>query len=950
MISNPEDADNPILPAADLESDLDRHIGTAAYDLGMQQENPGRSEIVAGKGFKWIKDLFDDQSNEVLDEMRKEPSPDLQGRTKRRNINLDHINDDRNKQLTELINHANRGFQDIPERQVQTHAETISRSQAAPSHAEITQLLGKAPDKRWTPEQIVRQHQMMQSSGDDLMAMADDLNAKLDAGQELSTEELVDFQQKQATFEAQMMVASGAAAEAGRLLNAFQAISKAGGGRMYYKEMNDKLSQAGGARTVEERIRAMAQAEDLDGVAAATKQTFGERAANFIIAARYNLMLSSIRTHAANIAGSTASGLYELAQSGGANAVNNIEYWVRKGIPGIKPMPEAERMFMSEIPQEFVGIVKGARDGLKLAGEIRRGEAVGQGKVAKEMGLPYDQTRVPSSNLGKIATQPSRLLEAEDAFFRSTYYNQKLHALVHRYAKGHGLGDAEYRKLLQNPPEEIQFEARQYAEKLTFTNEPDMYSGVLANLSKQAVNLQRSSRVVQAVMPFVRTPANLLQYSLEAGGAQVLNNPFKAYDQGGRNAFRVMFSGTPAERAEAVSRLGVAAGMWTLVADMYQNDQITGAGPNNFGKRRALEGLGWRANSVKIGDSWVEMNRLDPLGLTMGVMATGIDAWHSAPDDETRDMVAAVTLLTSFRLLQDRSYLSGLSDVFSIIDKGSIKGMQQMASSVAVSHVLPNIFRDAREMQDEYRRDLSFEGTPMGTFTRFQKQIYNAIPGLSDDLPPAVDWSGSYIKNGGNMYVRGLVPVRLSEAKQDPASAVLAYNHVSIPKPQSVIAIPNTPIKVNLLAMDDGKGWIYHEYQKRVGQERRKSVERFMKSSAFKKMRDSEMMGDKSEMQKALKTAIADGRDKARAEFFGEFLAGRSQYKPMVDGEQVTDTVELTRTYTREEAKELARLVRMPRGERTKRDELKLKEYTKDRVYQIPKAEPKVGGIEMPNF
>lgn len=106
----------------------------------------------------------------------------------------------------------------------------------------------------------------------------------------------------------------------------------------------------------------------------------------------------------------------------------------------------------------------------------------------------------------------------------------------------------------------------------------------------------------------------------------------------------------------------------------------------------------------------------------------------------------------------------------------------------------------------------------------------------------------------------------------------------------------NRRVGLNLMAMDNGAGWLYHMYQMRVGLERKKMIDKFIKKrSSFERIVD-QGLGDKTIMQEYLEKLMALGEKKAKINFLKE-LSELEKYTPKVrDGKGGWQTSGDTRT------------------------------------------------------
>ena len=158
-------------------------------------------------------------------------------------------------------------------------------------------------------------------------------------------------------------------------------------------------------------------------------------------------------------------------------------------------------------------------------GDIAENSGYGIGAVSSLTGISPDTLRVwekryaivqpkrtPSGN--RVYSQEDlnhlliikRLLEAGDAFFKNQYFNSKLHFLAERkarYDSVHNGADfkTRYHEILDEPPPSMYKEAQDYAAKMTYTNDPNVYGGILAGLARGAQSLQSSHWVRSGECP-----------------------------------------------------------------------------------------------------------------------------------------------------------------------------------------------------------------------------------------------------------------------------------------------------------------------------------------------------------------------------------------------------------------------------------------------------------------
>lgn len=852
----------------------------------------------------------------------------LQGRmSPRRNINLNFFKDTGTKHTIEWFNKVHGGGQDLPARQRVTHDETLKKTiKWSESEEELRERMGriinsKISDK-WEPSDLVSIYQLMETQGQEVRLFAQELKAAKAAGADVSTEDLAHYQLLTTRFVATQEIAATRAAEAGRMLNALQAVAKSGG-KQYYKDLDNIIRGAGGPDTVWASIDRVADAKTLKEVAKGARDGFGTRAYKTLVQLRYNMMLSSVRTHVANIGGSTMAGMHEAFIVNPTRiALNNAEYLARSLVQktfGKGGMRAEDRMHLSEIVDYPTALVSNVWKSLKFAKKVFKGEELGHGKIYNELGLQDPDASQGGGLLGGPFTAPTRALEAEDAFFKSVYSQARIDVMARRQALLEAKDDADFEKLFthykENPTDAMQERALAEAEKMTFTNDPSAYGKLIGSIAKAMGELQQGSAIGRLILPFVRTPADLMGYTIEQTPLNALVAPRRLLAQ----------LKDPATRHDAEARIAIAAGLYAMLKPLWEAGYITGAEPTSWGVRVGREASGWRPNAAYIDNEYYELNRMDPMGLILGAYATLYDSTAHSTEEDTLTAMAA-TFIGTADLLVDRSMLSGLGDVIDAFDSSNSSGAERLgklAGRMATSFIVPGVMRDVREMTDPYQRRHAAVGTLGGTLWETIKDtVQNATPGLSGNSPPRVDAHGRDMLNPAGWLWRGIIPVRVSAADTDPVSLAYLATGVSVAPPDHEISILGGPT-INLREWDGGRGWLYNAYERAVGRERHKQVSAVLRSAAWKKAVDTGNYGPDSPIAEVIGEAVREGRKIATLNFFKDMI-GRDKIFPTIGGKRVGKAIELTHTLDQERYNQITRAVHREGHTQANRDMLKM--------------------------
>lgn len=753
----------------------------------------------------------------------------------------------------------------------------------------------------WTPAELAYLRDTYEAQANAMAGYVRHLKSYMENEGKLSDAELAHYNDMHTQFVATRDLFFGTVGNAARQLNILKMRPK---DTVYEfsQAVLDSVNLQGGRANTERAILMMADFASpqhhhtglgkAGNISMLSQSIWGNKKAAWLLNWRYNLMLSSWRTHFFNFTGNSASGMYQhLLVSPLHMSINNIVHASKVALgvldPKFTPDP-AERLTMENWYAELRGHHEGFLDSLRLAREILFGKDIGEGKVWNELGLRYNVINVPETWYGKLGTTPVRALEAGDAFFKNQYYMSKLHELASIKARAdeiHGGLDykTQYHSYINDPDVTMQRTAKEFAAKQTYTNDPNVYGGVLAALARGVASAQNKSWIVNMIIPFVRTPANLLSYSMEMIGANTLLSPSKTWD--------TIRHGTAYESQEALARLTAAAGLWYAVYEMYENGNITGAGPANWEEQKVWEAAGWQRNSIKAwwtGDKWVAIDRLDPAGQSLATIASIFDFYSMIPQESKTgsEWIGAGLLYTADMIIDD-SYLSTATDLITAVSSKEVGRARSVTASIVNSFIVPNIMRDLRRPADAVPRST----TSTDLLVQVKNQFANATPSYSKDLPPQRDWRGDPKNTYGNAYQRAIIPFNIRDPQDsDKSSMALAYARIPISVPNKTIEWPKGQgDAVDLFAMDEGKGWLYDKYVQIMGQERARTVDILTNTSMWEDLVEREQIGPHSIGYGALRDAVSAGSTNGRLKMLGFLIqhSGDNNMFKLADGREI---------------------------------------------------------------
>lgn len=298
---------------------------------------------------------------------------------------------------------------------------------------------------------------------------------------------------------------------------------------------------------------------------------------------------------------------------------------------------------------------------------------------------------------------------------------------------------------------------QKYAEIGTFQNDPG--AGINA-LSMALEKLPFIGPVGKIVVPFLRTPANILVY-------QAQHTPFLGKYAG--EYLAVKQSGDALRVAEYEGREMIGGMVLAIGGSLAAAEMLTGNMPADPRERTRWQTLGIRPRSVKIGDRWVSYNTLEPLS---NLLAAAGDLMMLARTGLNEDWIEQLTgqlVLSIAASLTEKSYFAGLEALAAFADpnnliKGdnALKGLLQTGNNMIPLAGLRRAFANSL---DPYMREYDNE---------FQRAAAAALPGYSRFLPEKINvLTGKPLNSPNGGVWNALVPFETSPDNKDPVAKML---------------------------------------------------------------------------------------------------------------------------------------------------------------------------------
>lgn len=493
---------------------------------------------------------------------------------------------------------------------------------------------------------------------------------------------------------------------------------------------------------------------------------------------RINGMLSGVQTHIVNVvsSGFNVSVLRPLERTLGG-AIQDV----------------ATGNFRFQHAQEglalWQGTLSAAWDGMKLAGKaLKMGDNIldpgaSQLDVGARHQITYERLKNswlrqqglgPNEELspkreflcrvfgwvGTASRLPTRLLMAEDEMFKQMAFRGQLQADLAVDAAKRGFKGEDAKAYIKermaeafradgtvNLDDPFAKRALDYARESAWTQELQQGS-----LSRNIQEFVAKTPTSQIIAPFIRTPVNLMHDAFKHIPPTSL-----LYSQVRKD---IMAKGSEAQ-AEVLGRWATGSFLMATACSLAADGLVTGAPPLNPKMQAIWKQKGIKPYSIKIGDTWYEYRRFDPMGFIFGAGADIIlkaDELRQMSDSpleeiETSKMVISAVACVA-QGLKDKSYFQGIADFMNAADDPR-RYLSRYVANVSTSAIpYSGALRLLRRKVDPVQREVE------GIFDAMK----NTIPIYSTTLPMRHDWlTGEPVAYSGIITSKEKDSVVLSE-------------------------------------------------------------------------------------------------------------------------------------------------------------------------------------------
>lgn len=365
-------------------------------------------------------------------------------------------------------------------------------------------------------------------------------------------------------------------------------------------------------------------------------------------------------------------------------------------------------------------------------------------------------------------------------------------------------------------------------------------------------SIHKLGGVGEVVMPFTKTPANMVARSLDYSPVGLAKGVKDFYTKGGN----------PAEYIDEIAKgLTGSAGM-ALGAALYKSGVLTGAESENANKKAFDKQNGFLPFAIHVPGTNVYY-RISDFQPSMMSVITGAAWAQAASGDETPEQAAKGAVVAFTNTLADNSNLSNIGDLFGNYD-GLGGGLWDTALGLPQSMV-PSLSNAVAKTTDTTVRNPYDATDPIQSQ---KNQIMAKIPGLSKELPAAYDTWGNEKQRDNAAFEQFLDPAAftnqtVSSRDKEIQRLYEATGDIGV-YPPSV----KNGTDVDGLKLDNTQT---SEYQRTAGQLNRQIVDEVMRTDEYRQADDATRV-------KMLKSAYEIGREAGKEAANPDYVSENKDY------------------------------------------------------------------------
>ncbi|MBO6814557.1 MAG: hypothetical protein JJ891_06840 [Rhizobiaceae bacterium] len=335
-----------------------------------------------------------------------------------------------------------------------------------------------------------------------------------------------------------------------------------------------------------------------------------------------------------------------------------------------------------------------------------------------------------SFNYRNVVGLPTRTLGAMDELVKTMRYRAVVQARAAVEAETKGLSGQDLKdhveKYMSGSFDEagrgIDPAALKEAQTSTFTQEL-----IPGTIGAGVRNFRATNPEVTFILPFVKTPINVLRYATKMTPGLNL----------AQQEYRQMISGALGKeaQAQAVGQMSMGSLFMGIAASLALEGRITGAGPTDFHLKKEMMNTGWKPYSFVLDNedgtkTYVPIGRFDPVGMPFGMIADLVEMQITHPNTKQAEGGMAAVAIALAQNFSEKTFLLNLNQVIRAMSEPGKSGEKFIGNTLGNTIPLSSLLRGGNP--DPYLRDAR------GIVDNAMKNM----PGYSETLDPQRDVFG----------------------------------------------------------------------------------------------------------------------------------------------------------------------------------------------------------------
>lgn len=401
------------------------------------------------------------------------------------------------------------------------------------------------------------------------------------------------------------------------------------------------------------------------------------------------------------------------------------------GLRGVKDALATgiERAFVRDASQRAHAVYskRGQSDRAALAAEMfdkYRQDIANGGRLGFEQLIQQNRKHFNSETLDALSKWNSGLLESEDAIFMRGAFE----SAFTQYLVAQNIDPAAITSEQEGAAARWAIDE---AQRATFRDA----SGLASWLSQTANKGAGYRLAVEAVMPFKKTPINVLKRGVDYSPIGVIEGAYMAV-AGAKNGRY-----TPAQAVDRIASGLTGTALMALGAMLSRLGILRSSGEEDETYETFLQGTGAQTYALNVGDLSIGISNIAPASIPLFMGATLAEGLN-AGDGSLMDVFTA--LASAANPLMEMSFMSSLNEVLNSYSENKLVDAGLSAAKNYASQYLPTIGGKVADFADPVKRTSAGSATsPLKGFDSYFRGLARKVPGLSSAiLEPSINVKG----------------------------------------------------------------------------------------------------------------------------------------------------------------------------------------------------------------